>query len=388
MQRRTRLLVFLLSTPIVAFTVLGGYLGHTVAQEDSYRPLRIFEDVVTLIMSSYVEEVDIDEVMSGAMRGLASGLDADSAYLTPAEVAAIESDERLPAGDTGLTLTRQYYLRVVSARDGSPAARAGLRPGDYVRRIDRTSTRDMSIITGTRLLRGEVGSTVTLSIIRGNAAEPQAIELARERLDTPTVTSRLAAPAVGYVRIAAFDTGTADDLAEEIDALQEAGARALAIDLRGTAVGEYAEGVSASRLFVPSGTLAVRQRREAERETTLAEPGDGDIDLPTVLLIGAGTSGAAELFASALADNTRAELIGMRTFGRVAEQRLVKLPDGGGLWLSWAYYLTAAGERLHQQGLEPAVAVAEPAVELGEAPTDADPVLEKAIEQLSLRQAA
>ncbi len=129
MKPRTRWLVLLLSTPILTYAVLGGYLGRTFAQEDAYRPLRIFEDVVTLIMSSYVEEVDIDEVMHGAMRGLSAGLDADSAYLTPAEVAALEQDAPAPEGAVGLSLTRQYYLRVVSARDGSPAAQAELRPG-------------------------------------------------------------------------------------------------------------------------------------------------------------------------------------------------------------------------------------------------------------------
>ena len=388
MKPRTRGLVLLLSTPILAYAVLGGYLGRTFAQEDGYRPLRIFEDVVTLIMGSYVEEVDIDEVMHGAMRGLSAGLDADSSYLTPAEVAALEQDAPAPEGDVGLSLTRQYYLRVVSARDASPAAQAGLRPGDYLRAIDGTSTRDMSILEGARLLRGDVGSAVTLNVIRGNAAEPQPIELMRTGLEAPAVTSRVAAPGIGYVRIVAFENGAADEVDVAVESLRRAGARALAIDLRGTAEGNYADGVAAARLFVNSGTLAIRQQRETEQETTLAESGDGKIDLPVVLLIGAGTSGAAELFASALVDNERADLIGSRTFGRVAEQRLVKLPDGSGLWLSWAYYLTAAGEPLHQRGLEPAVTVIEPAVELGEPPPDTDPVLDAAIEQLSAARTA
>ena len=389
MTRRTRRLILLLSTPIVAFAVLGGYLGRTLAQEDSYRPLRIFEDVVTLITSSYVEDVDIDEVMSGAMRGLAAGLDADSAYLTPAEVTALEQGEAVPTGDVGLSITRQYYVRVVSALDGSPAAQAGLRPGDYIRTIDGTSTRDMSIFEGERLLRGDVGSTVTLNVIRGNAAEPLPIELTRTRLDAPAVTSRVAAPGIGYVRIAAFEDDAADEIEAAVESLRRAGALALAIDLRGTAVGSYPAGVAAARLFVEAGTVAIRQRRDAEQEMTLAESGDGEIGLPVALLIGAGTSGAAELFASALADNDRAELIGSRTFGRVAEQRLVKLPDGSGLWLSWAHYLTAAGERLHQQGLEPVVAVTGPAVpELGQPSPDDDPVLDEAIERLSEARAA
>jgi carboxyl-terminal processing protease len=388
MRYRTRLLVLLLSAPILAFAVLGGYLGRTFAQEDSYRPLRIFEDVVSLILNSYVEDVDVDLVMAGAMRGLSGGLDADSAYLTPGDVAALESGDALPEGRTGVTLTRQFYLRVLSARDGSPAAEAGLRPGDYIRGIDGESTRSMSIFEGTQRLRGAIGSAVTLTVIRGNATEPQEIALTRARLTAASITARLAAPAVGYVRVAAFDAGVADEIRDTVGSLEEAGAQALVVDLRGTADGSNADGVDAARLFVGTGTLAIRQRRDESQETTVAESGDGDIDLPTVLLIGNGTSGAAELFASALADNARAELIGGRTFGRAAEQRLIKLPDGSGLWLSWAQYLTAGGERLHQQGLEPAIVVPTPSVEMGAEPPDDDPALDRAIERLTTEAAA
>jgi carboxyl-terminal processing protease len=289
----------------------------------------------------------------------------------------------LPKGQTGITLTRQYYLRVLSARDESTAAVAGLRPGDYIRAIDGESTRNMSIVEGNRLLRGSVGSTVTLTVIRGNAAEPQEIVLERTPVSSSIVRSRLAAADIGYLRLIAFDRGIAEDIVSEVDSLTGAGARQLIIDLRGTADGNFNHGLEAARLFVGSGTLAIRQRRGEPQDLTVAQVGDGSIGLPTVILIGAGTSGAAELFASALTTNGRAELIGGRTLGRVAEQRLIKLVDGTGLWLYSAKYLTGTGEPLHQQGLEPSVAVAEPSFVLGAVPPDVDPVLEKALEQLA-----
>ena len=132
-------------------------------------------------MSNYVEEVKVDHVMEGAMRGLADGLDPDSAYLNAKQVKALEAGETLPDGDVGLELTRQYYLRVIAARDGSPAAKAGLQTGDYVRAIDGKPTRDMSVFEGTRLLRGQPGSKVTLTVIRGNAADPHEVTLVREK---------------------------------------------------------------------------------------------------------------------------------------------------------------------------------------------------------------
>src|SRR5262245_8189012 len=132
MSSRTRLIVLSISVPVIAFAIVGGFLGKVTAREGSYQHLKIFDDVVGLISSNYVEQVNIDKVMRGAMHGLADGLDSDSAYLTPQEVKQAESGSA-PQGDVGLDLTHQGYLRIVAARDNSPAAKAGLRTGDFVR---------------------------------------------------------------------------------------------------------------------------------------------------------------------------------------------------------------------------------------------------------------
>jgi carboxyl-terminal processing protease len=132
----------------------------------------------------------------------------------------------------------------------------------------------------------------------------------------------------------------------------------------------------------------MRESRGTARETISAAAGDGSIALPTVLLVDSGTSGAAELFASALSGNQRADLLGEHTIGRVAVQRLVKLPDGSGLWLSTTRYLTPAGTALHEKGLAPSVAIDQPDVEFGQAAPTTDPTLDKAIERLSMKQAA
>ena len=149
------------------------------------------------------------------------------------------------------------------------------------------------------------------------------------------------------------------------------------------------DGLAIARLFVGSGTLALREGKAGTRETIAASPGDGSIALPVSVLIDTGTSGAAELFASALAGNKRADLIGERTIGRAAQQKLFKLPDGSGLWLSTLKYLTPSGAALHEKGLEPTVAVDEPDVtEFGALPPAADPILDKAIERFTDKKAA
>lgn len=385
MTSRTRWIVLLVSTPLVAFVVIGGLLGRTFAKEGTYPHLRIFEDVVSLIAGNYVEEVDVDKVMSGAMRGLADGLDADSAWLTPdqAKLAESETPDSLPngIGTPGLELTRGYYLRVIAARDESSAAKAGLQTGDYIRAIDGKPTRSVSALEGMRMLRGPIGSKVAVTVLRGSATDPREMTLVREAPPRNDVSGRLQVPGVGYVRIAAFGAGVQSRLESQIASLTKAGATRLIIDLRGTSQGTLDDGIRAARLFVASGTLASRETRAGKDVVATAAAGDGKITVPVTILSTTGTSGAAEVFAAALVDNQRATLIGEHTLGRAGLQKLVKLPDGSALWMTWARYVAPSGTTIHGTGLEPAVEVEQPDVEFGDLPPTGDPILEKALEQ-------
>jgi len=379
----------MISAPVIAFAIVGGFLGKVIAREDTYQHLKVFDDVVNLVTSNYVEEANVDKVMKGAMQGLAEGLDPDSAYLTVDEVKQVESHAPLSPAGVGLDITRQYYLRVVAVRDHSPAAKAGLRTGDYVRAINDKPTRDMSVWEGVRALRGTPGSRVSLTIIRGNAADPHVVDLTRETESPSEVTGRIAAPGVGYVRVAAIGSNTAAQVKSQVADLTKAGAAKLVVDVRQTATGSLDDGIAMARLFVGKGTLAIRESKAAGREPIAAESGNGAITTPTIVLIDTGTSGAGEVFAAALNGNDRAELIGERTIGRAAQQKLIKLPDGAGLWLSTTRFLTPAGVPLHEKGLEPTTAVDQPEPsEFGQPAPAGDPVLDKALERFAEKKAA
>jgi len=203
------------------------------------------------------------------------------------------------------------------------------------------------------------------------------------------VHSRIAAPGLGYLRIAAIGPNTVSQTKAQIADLQSKGAAKLIVDVRRTSTGEAEQGLALARLFVvPGATLAIRERSGGVRETIAAAAGDGAVKLPALVVLDVGTSGAAELFASALSGNKRADLVGEHTIGRAATQRLIKLPDSSGMWLSTSRYLTPAGTPLHEKGLEPTIAVEEPDVEFGQPAPPGDPVLDKAIERLTLKQAA
>ena len=388
MTSRSRTIVLAISTPIIAFAFIGGYLNRALAKDGTYQGLQIFEDVVSLVLSNYVEPVDMSEAMKGAMRGLANGLDPESAYLTPELVSSLEANDPGGPAGTGLDLTRQYYLRVVSARDDSPAARAGIRPGDFIRAIDNRPTRDMSAYEGERLLRGAAGTTVALLVIRSNAADPHQVDLVRETTTGADVTSRMADATTGYIRILQFSADSPSLLEEAIGAMAGHGAAAYVIDLRGTSMGDLDDGVAAARLFVKDATLAIRLGREDARDPIVGEPSDGAITAPLALLVDSGTAGAAEVFAAAIDGNDRAELIGATTLGRASRQRLVKLPDQSGLWLTYLRYLTPAGDPIHETGLTPDVDIEQPEVEFGDDAPTPDDALQRALERFTPRSAA
>jgi carboxyl-terminal processing protease len=396
MTARTRLWVLVVSTPVIAFTLIGGYLGQAMTRDETLRSLRVFEDVMQLVVENYVEEVDVQKAMRGAMRGLTDGLDMDSAFLNPALVKAFESKETPAAGEVGIDLARGYYLRVVSVRDGSPAANAGIRTGDYLRAIDGRSTRDISAFEGNRLLRGGAGSKVTLLVIRGNVSDPHELTVNRERLGGAEVTSRMAGAGTGYLRVVEFTQNSPARIKQAVDALAKTGAVRYVIDLRSTSRGDLDSGVESARLFVRGATLAVRVSRDplarpeakdkTKKDSIAAQANDGAVAAPVVLLVDSGTSGAAELFAAALDGNNRAELVGERTIGRVARQQLVKLPDGSGLLLTNVRYLSPSSAAIHEKGLTPDVHVPEPDVDFGADPPAVDATLDKALERLTAQQ--
>jgi carboxyl-terminal processing protease len=184
------------------------------------------------------------------------------------------------------------------------------------------------------------------------------------------------------VRVTSFGTGAAAVLRKEVDRLSAAGAPSVVIDLRGIADGAPDEGIAAARHFVKTGVLTTLAGRGADRTETSAAAGDGAVTIPVALLVSNGTANAAEIFAAALQGNRRAELIGETTTGLAAVQRLVKLPENRGLWMTYAKYLAPDGTPIHERGLRPDVFVEPPAVAFGDTPPATDDALAKAVERL------
>lgn len=384
MSARARLAVAFVSTGVVFYIALGSVLNRVMG-DTAYGQLTLFNEVVRMVMDAYVDPVDLDQTLDGAYRGLTEALDGDSGFLDPAALSTLEGT---PVGDAdvGLVLTRRFgFLMVVAARPGTPAAAAGVRTGDVVKTIDGRHSRQLAVAVGERLLRGEPGSAVALTLLRASS-DPIDLSLTRERLVPAPLDSRILADDVAYLRVPELAPGTAEAIHAALDGFAGRGARALVLDLRGTAWGPIEEGIRVAQLFRREGVVARLQGRRTEETTWTADPARVAWQLPVAVLTSRGTAGAAEVLAAALRD-ADTPVVGAPTFGSAGIQKRFPLPEGA-LLLTVARYVSPKGDPIHGEGVAPTELVAERGAEVEGAP---DRVLDKALELLraaSQRKAA
>jgi carboxyl-terminal processing protease len=383
MSHRTRLFVALVSTGLIGYIAVGSLLGRVLG-DTSYGQLAIFTEVVRMVLDSYVEPVNVDRAMAGARLGMADALDGDSSYLDPEEFRLYQDPPREPDAEVGLVLTRRFsFVMVVAARSGSPAEKAGLRPGDILKTIDERHTRPMPAVVADRLLRGAPGSSVKLGVLRAGA-DPFDVTVVRERVLPAAPLGRMLEGGTGYVRVSDFTDATAEDVRGRVEALKRQGAARLLLDLRGAAWGAPSEGARVAELFLLGGPVAKLVGRRADEELLQADASRSVWSGPLVALVDNGTAGPGEVVAAALLDAERAKLVGERTFGRAGVTKAVPLPEGG-LVLTVAKYMSPKGTSIHGQGLTPSVPVAAERDEdedLPEGTTPPDRILEKGIEVL------
>ena len=360
---KTKLSLVLISTALAVLLVIGGVLGGNTTsasgQEGAYKQLRVYEEVLSRVRSEYVEEPDIKEVTNGALHGLLESLDPFSSYLSPDEYAEYQKKKAPGSGETGLIVAKKFgYVSVITTLPGSPAAKSGISTGDIIEGINGTSTREMSLEKIRKELSGKAGSTVTLSLIRTSRVEPQKLTLKRETLTTPAVLAKQSEPGIGYLRIEAFPKGRSIEVAQRLAQLNNTGSKSLVLDLRNSADGEISEAVAIADLFMDHGLITYLQGQKMPRQDFNATAGK-KAAMKIVVLVNRGTAGPAEVLASALQENGRAEMIGEKTYGVGSVQKIIPLDDGSAILLSVAKYYTPGGKAIQDNGLTPGVLVAE-----------------------------
>jgi carboxyl-terminal processing protease len=289
-----------------------------------------------------------------------SGLDARSAYVSEAAFRASQTPANDDAPTLGLVLTiGNGQLRVISPQDGSPAAQAGIRPGDFIFSIDKEPAYDMALGEAEQKLRGPIGSETQLTLRHGTD-KPIDLTLRREPYKLQTVVGRVEAGNIGYLRIAGFDGGTQAALAAAVqDLRQKIGSKliGLILDLRNNPGGAFDAAVAVADAFIDKGDIVVvKGRKPTSVKRISATPGDLADGLPLVALVNGGTAREAELVAGALQDDRRAVLLGTRTFGESSIESVIPLPGNGAIRLTTARFMTPTGRQIQGKGLEPDLA--------------------------------
>lgn len=358
MHSKVKVGVVLFSTLLVILMLIGGLLGKSAASDGPYRQLAVYSEVLSRIRSDYVEEPDLKSVTVGALHGLLESLDPFSSYLSPEQYARYQKRKTQGNADLGLVLSKRFgYVAIISAIPGGPAARGGLQSGDIIEAIDGDSTREMSLEEVKTVLAGKPGSSVTLSVVRVRRGEPQKMVLKREVVATPPVTRKMVEAGIGYLNIDGFPQGRAKEIAGHAQQLLNAGAQRLVLDVRGAAEGEISEGIAAANLFVDHGLITYLQGQKYPRQNFPADPALATVRVPVVVLVNRATAGAGEVFASAILENGRGDVVGEKTYGVGSVQKLIPLDDGSALLLSVAKYYTPGGKAIQDTGVTPNVAV-------------------------------
>jgi carboxyl-terminal processing protease len=354
MNRAARIGIVAVSVVIFCYAGLGHVLGRAI-DDKAYKSLTVYGEVLQKIQQDYVDDPNMHTVTAGSLHGLLESLDPQSSYLTPREYDEYKKKlQNSGTGETGLTLSKRYgYVIVLSVLPDSPGTKAGIRSGDIFESIGGFTTRDMSVGQALNLLSGQPGTGVKVAVIRRGKATPDEVDLVREKLTTPKIIVQKADPDILVLRLPSLDAGRADEVRNRLLDADKQGVRKVIVDVRECGRGPVSEAVSLARLFVLSGTITTLRGQTVSAQVFSAEPKQVVWKNTVSVLIDATTSGAAEVFASAIVANHRGDVVGERTFGLASEQKLITMDDGAALILTVANYYNPGGKSILEEGITP-----------------------------------
>ncbi len=329
---------------------------------DRYADLQSFSKVLNFIENYYVEPVDTKKVIQGAIKGMLRELDPHSSYMTPEQFREFESESSGQFGGLGVELTLQnQVLTVISPIEDTPAWHAGVKPGDKIVAINGKTTKGVTLVEASGMVKGKMGVPVVLTVVRENEDKPLDIKIVRGPIKIKSVKPLELDNGFHYVRVTGFLENTAADLEKALLAARKSGPiQGLILDLRRNPGGLLDAAVKISDLFLTSGDIVSTVAREGRAKEVAKATGKGPhTDFSMIILVNEYSASASEIVAGALQDNKRAVIMGEKTFGKGSVQTVVKLGDGSGLKLTVARYYTPSGRSIQADGIQPDIVMAE-----------------------------
>ena len=334
--------------------VLAEKDGGALPLED----LRTFTEVFIKIKNDYVEPIDDETLLENAIKGMLAGLDPHSAYLVPEDYEELQTGTSGEFGGLGIEVGMEDgFVLVIAPIDDTPAARAGIRSGDLVVRLDDTPVKGMSLADAVKTMRGKPGTTITLTVVRKGEEGPLKFTLTRDIIKVTSVKSRMLEESYAYVRITQFQSRTGESLREAVATLEDeapSGLKGMILDLRNNPGGVLSAAVSVSDAFLTGGTIVYTEGRlEDARLKFDAKPSDILDGAPLVVLVNGGSASASEIVAGALQDHRRAVVMGDHTFGKGSVQTILPMENGSALKLTTSRYYTPSGRSIQASGIAP-----------------------------------
>jgi carboxyl-terminal processing protease len=362
-----------LIAPVIGVAACVGALAWSAqddnARSDTYKELELFADVLVRVQNEYVTPIEDKKAIQSAIQGMLTSLDPHSSYLAPEDFKDMQVQTRGEYGGLGIEVTAEDgIVKVVSPIDDTPAAKAGVKAGDYLTAIDGQSIIGFDLSDAVNRMRGPVGTSIQLTIAREDS-EPFDVNLTREIIAVKSVTWKLNKD-IGYLRVSAFNEKTGDALEEAIRAMRKqagAGLKGVVLDMRNNPGGLLDQAVQVSDAFLDGGeVVSTRGRRADQIERYNAKRGDMLAGIPMAVLINQGSASASEIVAGALQDRGRALLLGTTSFGKGSVQTVIPLKGGrdGALRLTTAKYYTPAGRSIQGSGIDPDIEVSDKRVDV------------------------
>jgi carboxyl-terminal processing protease len=335
---------------------------------DTYRQLNLFGDVFERVRAQYVDEMTDEKLIETAINGMLISLDPHSGYLDEKDFTDMQVQTRGAFGGLGIEVTMENnVIKVVSPIDDTPAARAGVQPGDLIVQLDDAPVMGLSLNEAVEKMRGEVGAPIKLTIAREGSAEPIEVTLVRDVIKIQSVRYEVLDDNIGYIRITTFNQNTDTGLKKAVEDIKAKVGNNLVgyiIDMRNNPGGLLDQAISVSDAFLDKGEIvSTRGRHEEDTKRDNATAGDITDGLPIVVLINSGSASASEIVAGALQDHRRALVLGTKSFGKGSVQTVIPLPGHGAMRLTTARYFTPSGRSIQAEGIEPDITVEQAKVE-------------------------
>ncbi|MFO8025066.1 S41 family peptidase [Thiohalophilus sp.] len=345
----------------VSLSITGGVIAERQPAGAEHLPLETVQalsEVFQRVKENYVEEVDDETLLENAIRGMLTGLDPHSSYLDEKATTELRIGTSGEFGGLGIVVGMEDgFVKVVSPIDDTPAAKAGIQSGDMIIRLDDESVKGMSLDDAVKLMRGEPGTKITLTVVREGEDKPLTFELTRDKIRVESVKARLLGDGYGYVRISNFQMRTGSDLRKEVTRLKKENdgkLKGLVLDLRNNPGGLLDAAISVSDAFITRGDIvSIKGRTDDNKKTARATPEDILNGAPIVVLINGGSASASEIVAGALQDQRRGIIMGSETFGKGSVQSVIELQNDTAIKLTTALYYTPEMRSIQAEGIQP-----------------------------------